>query len=75
MDRNQTRSVVIPLRILAANNALGVVFVILKAADHISWSWWVTLLPFYAGNIGLVLLGLFIFWVLLGRAFSFGRIR
>lgn len=27
--------------------ALGVVFVALKLMDHIDWSWWLVLLPFY----------------------------
>ena len=35
--------------------ALGIVFVVLKLVGVIAWSWWLVLLPFYAG-LGLFLL-------------------
>lgn len=38
---------------------LGIVFLILKLVGVIDWSWWLVLLPFYAG------LGLFIAIILL----------
>lgn len=42
---------------------LGVVFIVLKLVGVIAWSWWLVLLPLYAGvAIGLVV------W-LLGAAF------
>lgn len=45
---------------------LGVLFVGLKLTKFINWSWWIVLLPFYAGLILLIaiLLTLFLYELL-----------
>ena len=38
---------------------LGIVFVTLKLLGYIAWSWWLVLLPFYAGLALVAFLGIF----------------
>ena len=45
---------------------LGVLFVGLKLAGYISWSWWLVLLPFYA--IPAVILGFILFLLIIAGA-------
>lgn len=37
---------------------LGVLFVALKLLGHITWSWWLVLLPFYGGLVIVAFFGL-----------------
>ncbi len=45
---------------------LGVLFVALKLTGFIAWSWWLVLLPIYAGLI--LFIGAYIAWVLINAA-------
>ena len=40
---------------------LGVLFVALKLLGYITWSWWLVLLPFYAGLAIVAFIGLVFF--------------
>ena len=44
---------------ISSCSVLGIVFVVLKLCNVISWSWWLVLLPFY-GILAFILLLAFI---------------
>ena len=42
-------------------SVLGLIFIVLKLTNLVTWSWWVVLLPIY-GPMAFILILLFILW-------------